>query len=245
MVPFRIIKNVSACNAWSWLKPVDNPFCWLSSLCVAIMLCCVLGLLTIPVFDSLESECLQHILFCFDDTPVFGSPGSVWLQSLVFPTCWQHISLAHQRVSECVSLTCFKLTDGSCSWLFSWWVAAKCCCTSRLQLTFLGSLECEWPPADSISPFLLNPYLAHQEVCVYSSFKPVNISTFWFFSLYVFFIHSWSKNLTFLYQSSKVISLPTIQKVLSSYHRYVSIWLMIYYLSSSLFPPVLGFMNLF
>ena len=77
MMLLWILQNVSACKTWPWLKPVDNPFPWLFSLCVDIVPCCVSSLLTIPFLDSLESEYLQCIIFCFEDTPVFGSPGSV------------------------------------------------------------------------------------------------------------------------------------------------------------------------
>ena len=53
--------------------------------------------------------------------------------------------LAHQDVSGCCGLMCFKPADNGCSWFLSGCVAAVAWCVSSLLTTpVLGSPESEW-----------------------------------------------------------------------------------------------------
>ena len=140
---------------------------------VAVVPCCISGLLTMPVLGSPGCEwlwCLAMFLACWQccpwlfrewvavvpccfssllTMPILGSSGSEWLWCLVvFLACWQCLSLTLQPVSSCdalLALLCLQPADNAGTWLSSWWVAVvPCYVSSLLTISVLGSSVCEW-----------------------------------------------------------------------------------------------------
>ena len=162
--------------------------------------------------------CISNML----TTHILGSPESecVWFLNML-QAHWWLLFLALQLVSGGHILLHFQPPDD-----------------------FVDSLECKWPPADNISPSLwTHSWLTRKYVCVLHS-NLFKCPTFWFFSLYVILVHSWSKHLIFFLSQARLGHCPQSKRC---YLHTTDIcpyglW---YITSSSPFPPVFIVTNLF
>ena len=119
------LQFVSGCQAFLCFKPADNSCPLSSSKWVAVVPCCVLSLLMMPIFCSPVGEWLLYL-------PMFWS-------------FWWCLSSALQLVSGWCALLCFKPVDDACSLLSSLWVAGvPCCVSSLLMIPVFCSPGSEW-----------------------------------------------------------------------------------------------------
>ena len=120
---FLALQKVSGCGSFWCFRPADQACFLLLSMCMVIMLCCILSLLTLPVlYLSVCEWVLWLAVFSVCWGCVIGSPGCEWLLLL---------HLNH--------------TNHASSWLCSLWVTfVPCCISSLLTIPVLGSPACEW-----------------------------------------------------------------------------------------------------